>query len=72
MIATLNPDPDLIAARFLLKLGREYEQAVKAFEPYDSIKEGNPEARATGRALIAEREKATRRTGQRCCASMQG
>jgi len=27
---------------------------VKAFEPYDSIKEENPEARATGRALIAE------------------
>jgi hypothetical protein len=27
---------------------------VKAFEPYDSIKEENPEARAAGRALIAE------------------
>jgi hypothetical protein len=26
---------------------------VKAFEPYDSIKEENPEARAAGRALIA-------------------
>jgi glycerate-2-kinase len=32
----------------------QYEQAVKAFEPYDAIKEENPEARATGRALIAE------------------
>ena len=42
------------AARFLLKPGRKYEQAVKAFEPYDSIKEENPEARAAGRALIAE------------------
>jgi hypothetical protein len=44
----------LVAARFLLKPGRKYEQAVKAFEPYDSIKEENPEARAAGRALIAE------------------
>ena len=47
-------NPDLIAARFLLKPGRKYEQAVKALEPYDSIKEENPEARAAGRALIAE------------------
>jgi hypothetical protein len=46
--------PELVAARFLLKPGRKYEQAVKAFEPYDSIKEENPEARAAGRALIAE------------------
>jgi uncharacterized protein YecE (DUF72 family) len=47
-------NPDLVAARFLLKPGRKYEQAVKAFEPYDSIKEENPAARAAGRALIAE------------------
>ena len=47
-------NPDLIAARFLLKPGRKYEQAVKAFEPYDTIKEENPEARAAGRALITE------------------
>jgi uncharacterized protein YecE (DUF72 family) len=47
-------NPDLTAARFLLKPGRQYEEAVKAFEPYDSIKEQLPEARAAGRALIAE------------------
>ena len=47
-------NPDLVAARFLLKPGRKYEHAVKAFEPYDSIKEENPEARAAGKALIAE------------------
>ena len=47
-------NPDLVAARFLLKPGRKYEQAVKAFEPYDSIKEEKPEARAAGRALIGE------------------
>jgi len=45
---------DLVAARFLLKPGRKYEEAVEAFEPYDSLKEENPEARAAGRALIAE------------------
>jgi uncharacterized protein YecE (DUF72 family) len=47
-------NPDLVAARFLLKPGRKYEQAVKAFEPYDRIKEENPEARKAGRTLISE------------------
>jgi uncharacterized protein YecE (DUF72 family) len=46
--------PDLVAARFLLKPGRKYEQAVNGFEPYDAIKEENPEARESGRALIQE------------------
>ena len=50
--------PDLVAARFLLKPGRKYEQAVKAFEPYNAIKEENPEARAAGQALIQEGLKA--------------
>jgi hypothetical protein len=30
------------------------EQAVKTFEPHDSIKEEHLEARAAGRALVAE------------------
>jgi uncharacterized protein YecE (DUF72 family) len=47
-------NPDLVAARLLLKPGRKYEQAVKAFEPYDAIKEENPQARAAGTALIRE------------------
>ncbi|HWQ91263.1 MAG TPA: hypothetical protein VN673_06305, partial [Clostridia bacterium] len=47
-------NPDLVAARFLLKPGRKYEQAVRAFEPYDQIKEENPVARAAGTALIRE------------------
>ncbi len=47
-------NPSLIAARFLLKPGRKYEEAVKTFEPYDKVKEPNSEARAAGRALIAE------------------
>ena len=45
---------EMVAARFLLKPGRKYEEAVKTFEPYDRIKEENPEARAAGRALIRE------------------
>jgi len=47
-------NPALVAARFLLKPGRKYEQAVKAFEPYDSLKEENQEARQAGKALISE------------------
>jgi hypothetical protein len=47
-------NPKLVVARFLLKLGRQYEQAVKAFEPYDRVKEVNEEARAAGRQLIEE------------------
>jgi len=34
-------------ARFLLKPGRTYEQAVKAFQPYMEIKEPYPEGRET-------------------------
>ena len=47
-------NPALTAARFLLKPGRKYEEAVKAFEPYDRVQEVNSEARAAGRKLIAE------------------
>jgi uncharacterized protein YecE (DUF72 family) len=46
-------NPNLCAARFLLKPGCKYEEAVKTFEPYDKVKEQNPEARAAGKALIA-------------------
>ena len=47
-------NPDLVAARFLLKPGRKYEQAVQTFAPYDRLKEENPEARAAGRKIISE------------------
>jgi hypothetical protein len=53
-VAGQPDEPELVAARFLLKPGRKYEEAVKTFEPYDKIKEENPEARAAGRTLIAE------------------
>jgi len=51
-------NPNLVAARFLLKPGRNYEDAVKTFQPYDKVKEPNPEARKAGRALIAEAKNA--------------
>jgi hypothetical protein len=41
-------NPKLIAARFLLKPGRKYEEAVKNFQPYDKVKDPYPEARAAG------------------------
>lgn len=47
-------NPHLCAARFLLKPGRKYEESVKLFEPYDKVKEPNPDAREAGKTLIAE------------------
>ncbi len=55
------PNPELVAARFLLKPGRKYEDAVKEFSPYDETKEVNDEARQAGRALISEGMKTPRR-----------
>ena len=51
-------NPALVAARFLLKPGRRYEEAVKTFQPYDKTKEVNAEAREAGAALIADGVKA--------------
>ena len=53
---------DFVSARFLLKPGRNYEQAVKAFQPYKEIKEANPEARIAlsqllGRAAFSRTRK---------------
>jgi uncharacterized protein YecE (DUF72 family) len=45
-------NPALVAARFLLKPGRKYEDAVKSFQPYDATKEVNAAAREAGAALI--------------------
>ena len=47
-------NPSLVAARFLLKPGRKYEAAVKAFQPYDKTQEINEEARQAGAALMLE------------------
>ncbi len=51
-------NPQRIAACFLLKPGRNYEEAVKTFQPYDGVKEVYPEARAAGKELIAEGKQA--------------
>jgi uncharacterized protein YecE (DUF72 family) len=47
-------NPELCGARFLLKPGRKYEEAVKLFSPYVRTKEPNPEAREAGANLIRE------------------
>jgi uncharacterized protein YecE (DUF72 family) len=47
-------NPRLCAARFLLKPGRKYEEAVKTFQPYDKVTEEYPDARAAGKKLVTE------------------
>ncbi len=55
-------NPELCAARFLLKPGRKYEEAVKMFEPYAETKEINEAAREAGKALIQEAQVGRRKT----------
>jgi hypothetical protein len=54
-------NPALVAARFLLKPGRRYEEAVMTFQPYDRTKEINGEARKAGASLIADGTRAKAR-----------
>jgi len=54
-------NPELVAARFLLKAGRKFEEAVKFFQPYDKTKEVNEDARKAGAALIVEGKKTAKR-----------
>lgn len=42
---------DFIVSRALLRTGRQYEQAVKSFEPYEHARDPNPEAREALAAL---------------------
>ena len=53
-LAGNRPTPDLCAARFLLKPGRKYQEAVDKFSPYDRIQEPLPEARTAGARLIRQ------------------
>jgi uncharacterized protein YecE (DUF72 family) len=46
-------NPEFAGARFLLKPGRKYEDAVKSFSPYDKIKEPYEEARTAAAELIS-------------------
>jgi uncharacterized protein YecE (DUF72 family) len=45
-------NPEFAGARFLLKPGRKYQQAVDLFSPYGQIKEPYPDARTAGAELI--------------------
>ena len=45
-------NPGCLAARFLLRPGRSYEQAVRQFSPYQEIRDPNVEGRATAAALV--------------------
>jgi uncharacterized protein YecE (DUF72 family) len=53
---------DFATARFLLKPGRAYEQAVQAFQPYTEIKEPYPEGRD---AIVYLLRQATNNTSRR-------
>ncbi len=55
-IPSSRTNPKLYAARFLLKPGQKYEDAVKTFKPYDKVKEVNEDVRKAGRSLIAEKK----------------
>jgi hypothetical protein len=55
-------NPDLVAARFLLKPGRKYEEAVKQFQPYDKTMEVNEEVRQAGARLMMRGEQSEPRT----------
>ena len=50
------------AARFLLKPGRNYEEAVQELSPYEEVKEVNEEARQAGAKLIQQAKQKARKT----------
>jgi len=52
---------DRVAARFLLKPGRKYTEAVRTFEPYDRVRDPYPAARQAGAELIREGRSSPRR-----------
>jgi len=56
-LAGSRTSPELVAARLLLKPGRKYEDAVKAFMPYDQTREVNDEARRAAAGIIIEGER---------------
>jgi len=56
-LAGSRTNPNLAAARFLLKPGRKYEDAVKTFQPYDKIRDVNDDARRAAAALLLEGER---------------
>jgi hypothetical protein len=55
-------NPKLCAARFLLKPGRKYQEAVDTFAPYKDVQMPDPEARAAGAKMMAQGSAAGKRT----------
>ena len=53
-MASSETSDTFLAARFLLKPGRKYEEAVKEFSPYKAVKEVNAEARTAGAELVKQ------------------
>jgi uncharacterized protein YecE (DUF72 family) len=49
-----RPNPDLTVARFLLKPGRKFEEAVNLFKPYDQVKDLYEDARKAGGLLLKQ------------------
>jgi len=43
-------NPEFAGARFLLKPGRKYQDAVDFFSPYSEVKEPNPDAKKRWRS----------------------
>ncbi|GEP44664.1 hypothetical protein BGE01nite_39550 [Brevifollis gellanilyticus] len=56
---------DFTAARFLLRPGRTFEQAVKLFEPYNATKDINEEAREAAAEIIRMRAEAAEKAKTR-------
>jgi uncharacterized protein YecE (DUF72 family) len=53
-----QPNPALLATRLLLREGRNFDQAVKRFSPYESVQDPNPEGRAAAVRLARRAMKA--------------
>jgi uncharacterized protein YecE (DUF72 family) len=49
-----HTNPGLVAARFLLTPGKTYERTIQDFEPFDSIKKIDADARAAAATMIDE------------------
>jgi uncharacterized protein YecE (DUF72 family) len=45
-------NPDFFAARFLLRPGRKYEEAVRLFSPYEHVQDPYPEGRSAAANLV--------------------
>jgi hypothetical protein len=53
-LAGSRTNPALVAARFLLTPGKTYERTVQDYEPFDSIKKIDADARSAAATIIDE------------------